>query len=245
MRTFVCKRLGVMLRLHRRADYLPTIFRQIRSLGRGREVVLVCCYDRASQEVIRTVDRLAAKMPPRCKLVHTEAPTPVVSSAGERWVESIAHCHAHIVAEGCDVGMLWDDDLLYSAEALRELRAHLQFFEHDRLDALWLHMWDEPDTHNAAFPPHWAAAAFRVYPGDGYTDPTCLNHAPQACAWSDSVGVIQGPAYHYGYYTEDARRTSWASLKRAGKVDSHTLCLTQPPKKEKVSGTLPRQPHLC
>lgn len=238
MTSIRCENLGVMLRLHKREQYLRDIVKQIKHLGRHRKVTLVLCFDRPSQAVVRTVDRL--DFPEHWEIVTTEAPAPVVSTHGERWSEVLQHCFLEIRDRGCDAGMLWDDDLLYTPRALKEIRYHLEYLAYDRIDALWYHVWDSEDQHNDAFPPHWAAALFRIYPSDSFSS-RFVAHCPERTALSERSEVLEFPALHYGYFQPADRDASWLAAKRSGKLDGHTLALVRKPKLRDVK---PEEPCI-
>lgn len=226
------KKLLILLRVHRRHAYLPAIWKQISYLTKDRSCQLIIQADRPSIEVVAEVDAYKRRAPKRIRVDVIEAPAPVVSSAGQKWYQSVQNMW--LLRHGDeDAGIVWDDDWLFSPSALKEMRGHLEFFEHDCLDAVWHHMWDNEHA-NARFPsPHYAAALFRIYRGDNF-DPDLTSHCPQHPARSKNRLVLQHPVYHFGYATEEDRLRCWEAFRRAGRIDAHTIALTKPPILKKV-----------
>lgn len=163
------------------------------------------------------------------KIISDIAPAPVVSTGGTRWMEVLALQYEMFrqKAPGLDACMLWDDDALFSPGALRELRGHLRCLCHDRVEVKSLFMWNHPHQYNEAFPEHWSACLFRVYPHDEWPTNFEVN-CPRFCARSGRCARLTSPWLNFGYMDADQRRLTWEDQKAAGKIDAHTLCLVRP-----------------
>jgi len=236
--------LGVLLRVHRRHEYLPKVFDNIRKLNRGRKVTLSIAADRPTPEVLKVVSReldLTAKIGNRFLNVHSSPP--VVSAAGANWMEPLLVLHENhrrdIEASGfgpVDAGMLLDDDAVFSPEGIREIRGHLTELCYDRLDVQHLFLWDHPDQHNARVPEHRSCAVWRQYPNDHF--PTAfVVKCPQRVARSRHVCCLEHPALEYGWLTQDDRDAAFTSAKAAGRLDAHTLSLVRPPNLKRLHGS--------
>ena len=168
------------------------------------------------------------------KLFFEPAPAPVLSAAGERWMQVLQGQYEKLLELSPEVRccMLWDDDQLFPEDALDEL---VFYFADppDRVEVESLFLWDSTSKYNAAFPPHWAAIFWRVYPGDQFPDDFVVN-CPKDVARSPRAVRMATPAVNYGYLTDTDRSCAWGAQKEAGKIDAHTLCLQRPPRLEDV-----------
>jgi len=222
--------LAILLCVHQRAEYLSEIWSQILYLLRGRAGKVFIRFDAPCQEVIAEIDRLAAYTPPHVELIPYEAKSPLRSSDEKSWAlgrydfYEFARAAAHF-----DAAMSWDDDVLFTTQALRELRAHLDFMEFDRLDCRWAMCWDSRVDENTLIPTHIAACLFRAYPHDKWSR-TYVQHAPEFVSLSGTHHLLSAPALHLGYMTQSDRELAWAHAKASGKIDKHSIALRKPPK---------------
>lgn len=233
MSTVAVKTLGIVLAVHRRAQYLEEIFAQIKELARDRQGFLVVQADRPSQEVIRELDRLVVQMPERIEIHIIGGPSMLLEQSID-WMSGRKYGFDYLAShKDCEVGMMWDDDCLFSKAALKELRGHLLFFEYDRVDVEWLHLWDSTDKYNIEFPPHLSTCAYRIYEGHVYTSDLVV-HCPELIARSNNKIRLKAPLFHYGYIDKKQRKELFDSYRHAGKTDAHTLALVKKPKLRKI-----------
>lgn len=160
---------------------------------------------------------------PNLHLIYHEPPVPVVSAEhGERWCANLQDQYEclleHAPVQAC---MVWDDDMVFSAEGLRELRGHLSALEADRLEALSLFMWDKENTYNAAMLTHWSTVLFRVYPGDKFPD-NFVHQATRRVARSPHKISLQWPVLNFGLLDKYARMAAWERSRAAGRIDAFT-----------------------
>ena len=230
----------MIVRVSRRERYLQAILDQLREIARtGLPVRVLFSYDRPSPQVCLTLEGIRNYKSGWFQGVDLQvfmksAPAPVISPAGEHWMQVLQLQYEKLLylAPECRGCMLWDDDQLFPPEALSELLAHFQS-PPDRVEARSLFLWDAFHEHNAAFPPHWSAMFWRVYPGDRFPDDFVVN-CPEFVARSTSCGRLSVPVVNFGYMTEIDRACAWGAQKEAGKIDAHTLCLQRPPRLEPV-----------
>lgn len=232
MTSTVPRRLLIMMRVHRRAQFLPEIFKQIWHLIKpraDRTAHVVVMYDRPTGEVLSAMAQIATKLPSRITLTEISASAPVLSaSKGDRFIASLPEMFA--CRDGTeDVGILWDDDLLMTAKGMFELRAHMELLQHDLLIANWLHVWDEERTeYNSRFPRHTAVWLFRILPGDDFSR-TLGKHCPENVSHSQKKSFLAHPILHLGYSTPDLRAAAWTAQKAAGRIDPHTIKIIKDP----------------
>jgi hypothetical protein len=239
--------LGILLRVHRRHEYLARIFDQVRKLNRARKITLSIAADRPTPDVLKVVSRelaLAQKVGNRFLNVHSSPP--VVSSAGARWMEPLMALHEYqtrdVEASGfgpVQAGMLLDDDALFTPAGIKELRGHLLELCYDRLDVQHLFLWDHQDRHNASVPEHWSCAVWRQYPSDHFSTAFVVK-CPQRVARSSRVCRLAEPALEYGWLTQEARDAAFTAAKAAGRLDAHTLSLVRPPNLQRIHGDHPQ-----
>ncbi|MEE8522140.1 MAG: hypothetical protein V3S83_12330 [Gemmatimonadota bacterium] len=218
------KHLQVFLRVHRRWQYLEDVFKQIKELGRGRIVTVTVQTDRTSIDVFRELARIETRLPTHVLTEIHEGPQ--ILNERQNWLLSIKTLYDFADSDA-DAGIVWDDDWLFSKLGLREMRAHLELLEFDRIEAKWLHCWDNHQQHNALFPEHWAACLFRMYPRDQWK--RLMAHCPDFVSRSPRVHRADFDIYHLGYMDPEDRRKAWEAYRAAGKIDGHSLCLVKEP----------------
>jgi len=227
-------RFGIMLRVHRRHQYLRRIFDNFRKLAQGREVFISIQADRPTPEVAALLGKLVEKLPASIKVGFMESPFPLLERK-ERYMEALQIQYEHLkdlAGRDLQAAALWDDDFWLSAKGIRELRGHLDILEADRVEARSIFLWDTPEQHNTNFPPHWQALVFRVFPNDNYPLDYTV-HCPVRAAVGSCVR-LHNPILNAGYMDEEDRKLTWLAYRRAGKIDAHTIKLTTPPTLEKV-----------
>jgi len=233
--TYRCEHLCILLRVHRRSKYLRDIFKQISQLSKGRKTTVIVRSDRPSVEVISSLDRIEQDLEDNITMNFFEARSRTRSSSGELWGLSCKEIHAEMnqLEDVPGIAMLWDDDVLFTTESLQEVKDYLSFIETDRIDIRWAMCHGSTIIENTTFPQHWATCAFRVIPGDAWSD-TLIQHAPEAASLGTSKR-ISSPALHLGYLTEDDREDAWLSAKASGKLDSHSYALIRPPQLKELN----------
>lgn len=127
-----------------------------------------------------------------------------------------------------DAAMLWEDDMLFTKQGLKELRGHFEFFEFDRYEVESKFHWDNALTYNASFPEHWSAILWRCYPGDRHS-PVEIQHAPEAVQRSDAVCRLTHPLRNFGYMRKDDRKMQFERAKEFGRLDNHIFTLVRDP----------------
>jgi len=230
------RRLGLMLRLHRRARWIPDIFKQMRRIARDvNEIYTVVMVDRVSHEVVTTLNReLERKENEILNIELMDAPSEgIVSSNGQKWMESLRVQYGRLRLNAgypLDAAMLWDDDCLFSEDGLRELRGHLRCLEYDRLDGESIFFWDDKEHINTRFPRHVQASLFRVYPDDDYPkNNDFIVAAPEYVSRSHNWLLLSNPILNHGYMTKADREMVFAAAKLSGRMDDHTLTLVRSP----------------
>ena len=220
--------IAFLLRVHRRHKWLPTIIRQLGSLAKGRRSHLIVRLDRPSPEVIGTLDRTVNDAPFN-DVTFIPATTATRGEGFQNWASSCVDLHEAMKGlDEFDAAMLVDDDVLFTRSSLAELRRHLDFFTHDRVEARWAMCFGDKQTEDKNFPDHWAATAFRVYPDDSWSTER-VQHAPAHAADSPRVGRLRSPLLHMGYLTDEDREEAWEAAKSSGKIDAHTMALIKEP----------------
>jgi len=224
-----CEHLAVLLRVHRRPQYLTQIFKQIKQLSDGRSTTVLVRTDRPSMEVMTSLDRIQESLPSNIKVEVFEAACRTRSSSGENWALSCVELHEKTLALEPlpEVAMLWDDDVVFGDTALQEVKEALAFFDYDNISVRWAMCHGSTNIENTTFPAHWAACAFRVYKDDAWST-TLVQHAP-ANAANGTTLKLSPPALHLGYLTENDREEAWLAAKASGKLDNHTYALIRPP----------------
>jgi len=125
------RHLGIHLKLHN-GKHLEKILSQIRYLTQRREGLLVIECGGNSITTIETLDRLLVRQPSRLD--------PILC-----WEQG------DLIVEGEAVLSL-SDDLLFSENALQEMKAHLNNLQFDKIEARRLFCWGAEDHHNTIFP---------------------------------------------------------------------------------------------
>jgi len=200
-------------------------------------------YDRPSPEVVCAIERL--KLPDYITRTDVEAPVAIRSAAGCKWTETVQFMYSHVREDGASQAcMLWDDDLIFSDDALEELQTHLDDFTHDRIEALWLHAIDpECKFHDVGFPPHWATCLFRVYEDDDWSDVLTRTvigggtHSPIYVARSANFARLNGRVLHMGYCSPDQRESAWNSARQSGQTCAFFRTLSRPPAPQRATGS--------
>jgi hypothetical protein len=228
------KTWGVMLRVHREAQFLPKVFKSLKKLAQGREVKLCISADRPTPDVITEVSKQLRYCPSNFDVDLFEAPEPLVGTS-ENFMKCLQDHYARLLKMGPMQGAsLWDDDMWLHPRAALELRKHLACLEYHRVEARTLFLWNSATQHNRKFPAHWSAILFRVLDGDQF--PTrFMVHCPETAANSTSVQMMKWPLLNGGYIDDERRERAWKRAKRAGKMDGHSFALVRPPILENVS----------
>lgn len=230
------KRLGVMLRLHRRHKYIKRIFKNFRRMAKGRKFFLAVQLDRPSADVAAALDKELRNAPDTWTIDIFESPIKLVDQTGENYMEALQHHYEYLLAlsdGSLDAACLWDDDSWLEAKAMREFLGHLDILEADRVEIKSRFLWDDPTQHNTAFPVHWQALLFRVLPRDRYpTD--YMVHCPDRAAQGKCIRM-KACLTNAGYLDPDDRRLTWLAYRRAGKIDAHTVALIKEPKLERLN----------
>jgi len=239
--------LAFLLQVHKRAEYLPEIFAQMKFLSRGLHGHVFVRFDRPSQEVIRIIDRLAAKLPKRLEFTPFEGKARAkAAQCNPNMLGGLARRELHdfaMATDDFDAGMLWDDDVLFTWRALQDLRAFLRFLEHDRYDIRWAMCHGNRATENITFPDHFATALFKVYPNDRWNI-DYVQHSPHYTAFSDDAKIMETLALHLGYMTDEDRQIAWLNAKASGKIDAHTLALVREPSLKRIQHPETEKPNV-
>jgi len=222
------QQLGFLLRVHRRSEWLPVLFEQMKELARGRRAHLVVMADRPTPSVITALNAIESGLPKSFKLTLLECPEPIRTTRGCRWTETMQFMYSHLKDGGSQAGMLWDDDIIFSDTAMDELKAHLKAFKHDRLEAEWLNINDErADTYDAGFLRHRGTHLFRIYKDDDWSDILTKTiggggtQSPIFVARSQKFDYLKGKVLHMGYAGPDNRQLAWNAAKACGQTDGY------------------------
>ncbi|MEE8385184.1 MAG: hypothetical protein V3S01_04650 [Dehalococcoidia bacterium] len=236
--TISVQQVGFLLRVHRRSEWLPVIFSQMREVARGRRAHLVVMADRPSPSVVAALAQMERKMPDSFTYTLLECPEPIKSAQGCRWTETMQYMYQKLRKDGASgAGMLWDDDIVFSDVAIQELRAHLSFFEFDRVEAEWLNI-STPDAtqYDRGFTCHRGTHLFRIYADDDWSDILTRTtggggtQSPIFVARSHSKSDMKGRVLHMGYCTADEREHAWNAAKACGQADAYFIQLHRKPK---------------
>lgn len=216
-----------MWRLHRRHDYLERCWKNFVSLAKGRDLYLSIQLDRPSGDVVAELQPLLDRAPGRWKIDVFDARAPLVDRR-ENYMEAADYQYQRLRALGpLDAAILWDDDMWLTGAALREAKGHLTQLDADRVAIRSRFLWDDLEHYNDAFPPHWQTLIFRCYPNDHFPRTYIAHNTEQA--ERGKVIRMRNFLTNAGYLDPDDRRATWEAYKRAGKIDTHTRCLIQPP----------------
>jgi hypothetical protein len=220
---------GIMLRLHRRPEYITKIFDNFRKLARGRKCCISVMLDRPTSEVAFALDKAIKYLPDSFTVDILDAPMPLVGEA-ENFMSVLQVHYEHLLGMGpVDAVSLWDDDFWFRRGGIREFRGHLASLEYDNVEARSYFLWNHPDQANEAFPAHWQSILFRVYPGHKFPEDYIV-HCPHEIAQSSARKKMTHRLYNAGYLAEEERQRTFQMYKRAGKLDRHTLSLVGEPR---------------
>lgn len=216
-----------LMRLHRRHRFLPAIFSQIVQMTRRRMGTVIFGLDRPTPAVVRAVDKAVRSAPTRLEFDYVTLP-PLQSSEGAAWVDSLQLLHSRMLQIPCaDAGMLLDDDILFTDNALRELEDHLADLQLDRVDAQKLHVCDDSfEHHDEGIHETYETFLFRVYREDKWTQ---MNNCPDRVARSPLRTRLDNPVLHFGYINADERERCWNAAKLCGQTDAYYRSLAMPP----------------
>lgn len=224
------RRWAVLLRVHRRHKYLSRVFRCLKRLGKGREVLLCIMADRPSGDVVDAVDRQVTNLPDNFQVEVVEAPCRLVDEGVENFMQALRTHMGHVRSMGeFDAFSIWDDDMWFRTGGVKELRRHMDSLAYDRIEARSAFLWDHSDQVNTRFPVHWQAILARHYPRDEFPL-HIITHATEKVAMSPHVCHMERALVNAGYLDADEREDTWDTYKRAGKLDAHTLCLKAEPR---------------
>lgn len=237
MASISVQQVGFLLRVHRRSEWLSVIFSQMRKIARKRRAHLVVMADRPSPSVITALARLERQIPDNFQLTILECPEPIRTSQGCRWTETMQFMYGHLREDGAtQAAMLWDDDIIFSDVALQEIRAHLDFMEHDRIEAYWLNISNPQATqYDAGFLRHMGTQLFRVYKDDDWSDILTRTtggggtQSPIFVARSSNFTELKGRILHMGYCGPDQRQEAWNAAKACGQTDGYFRQLFRAP----------------
>lgn len=244
MTSISVRQVGFLLRVHRRSEWLPAIFKQMQKVAKGRRAHLVVMADRPSPNVITALAAMERKMPDSFLYTLLESPEPIRTSQGCRWAQTIKFMYQRLREDGASqAGMLWDDDIFLSDVALQEIRAHLDFLEVDRVEGDWINITDRTATHyDSGFLPHSGTHLFRIYKEDDWSDILTRTlggggtQSPIYVARSNSSASLKGRIIHMGYCGEDERQQAWNAAKACGQSDGYFRQLNREPTLTKCSG---------
>lgn len=223
------RRYGVMLRLHRRHEYIEKIFQNFRALAARRELFLAIQLDRPSAEVAAALAKQIKNLPSRWTVDVFETPYALVTRRENYMLALQTHLEVleELAHHKLDAASLWDDDMWLTKKGLTELKGHLDILEADRIEARSYFLWDKKSQANEAFPAHWQALLFRYYRGDKFPQDYIV-HCPHRVAQGPYIRM-ENRLRNAGYLDPDDRRLTWEAYKKAGKVDAHTLQLVNDP----------------
>lgn len=229
------RRLGIMLRLHRRHKYIPRIFDNIKKLARSCICGVSVMLDRPTADVVCALDKELKFLPTNIAVALTEASMPLVDR-GENFMLLLQQHYAHLLDNlgPVDAVCLWDDDFWFRRRGIRELRGHLSTLNYDRVEARSWFLWDHPEQANERFRPHWQAILFRVYPGDDFPLDYIV-HCPHRVARSPHVCRMRNRLHNAGYLEKDERLATFEVYRRAGKIDAFTTMLVADPIIQKLT----------
>lgn len=226
-------RWGVMLRLHRRHQFLSTIFDNLRALGQGRLTHVAVQLDRPSAAVASALETEMAKCDGTFSFDVFAAPHALLDGQ-EQYAAALPAQYQRLVAWGADGASLWDDDMYFRRADLKEFAGYLALLKTHRVDVRSRFLWDDTAHYNASMPEHWQAMLFQVLPGDDFTTDFTA-HCPRACALSPSAAKFDAFLMNAGYLTEVDRERVFAAYRAVGKLDDFTLALVRHPSKRKLN----------
>jgi hypothetical protein len=222
--------LGIMLRVYRRHEFICKVFETLARLAtEDRKVTVSVLYDRPTAKVLEEVNHGFDRFP-WLNRIEIPAPFPLVDEKGEHFMEALDVQYEDMRAKvpNLDAASLWDDDMWFRPAGIFEATKLLDKFEADRIETRTYFLWDKMSQANDAFPAHWQALFFRVYPEDRYTTEFMV-HCPEHTAFSPYLIRQKERLHNAGYMKTDERQKTWEQFQRAGKIDAHTMCLVNPP----------------
>lgn len=224
--------IGIILRLYNRHEYLGRIFKCFERIAKLGKLSVLISTDRATEDV---QVRLKEILKYTTFETHQMEAGPLVDENGEHFMKYLDLNYRELRKQfpGVEVAALWDDDFWLDAAGIKELKGWLKE-PTDRIEWRSAFLWDSYETFNDAFPPHFQALFFKVYPGDEY-DVDWMVHAPQYVARSNTFTEAKTRIINAGYKDPKERERTWLMYKNAGKIDAHTLRLVQEPQLKKVS----------
>ncbi|MCI0354830.1 MAG: hypothetical protein L0099_07315 [Acidobacteria bacterium] len=157
------------------------------------------------------------------------------AEGGQQWMSNLRVHYQRLLGRAPDaqVGMLWDDDILYTHGGMRELSGHLTFLGYDRLDANWVYPWDDEAMVNANMPAHRATMAFKVLDGDDFPADYVV-HCPDRVAHSHNVCLLKHPVMSMGFLEAEDRERGFSASRDAGRIDAYTLAIFDAPRLERI-----------
>lgn len=220
-------RLAVMLRVHHEHRYLRRIRRQLRRLARAlacRLPVVICC-DRPAPEVEHELHKFRSTG--ELQVLEYTPSGPLVDEHGEHFMEELIEQYARVRNTfNPAYCVLLEDDGWMDEKAFRETVAFVKSGATGCLRVRTRFMWD--GRENTRFPAHWNHHVFWAHPDDDFTEDLMI-HCPRRTALEGPVHDMEGCLINYGYNDSAARARNFEKYRQAGKVDRHTLCLTQEP----------------
>lgn len=213
-----------MLRVHRKADYLPDVFATISGLARAGETVVSVMADRPSAEVLTALSRFDRASGVTLSVI------PAPFDVARNYSAAAQFQFEHLLTyEGVQFACLLDDDVFLEPAGIEEINGHLGADEPpDILQVETVFLWDSRDNVNSRFPTHLSDFVFRVLPGDVFPD-DLVTHAPDGIRVSGRRTRLRHPLHHLGYLTARERRDAWDRARATGKIDAHTTALIQTP----------------
>lgn len=124
--------LEILLRL-RNGQYLTEVFAQIKQVAKGRKTLVVV---ECAGNPVATIEALSKQIK---RFATSRLEFVPVWEGGDFLLSG-------------DVVMHWLDEMIYTPEALREMKHYLNDLDYDIIQARRLFCWDSPEEHNTAFP---------------------------------------------------------------------------------------------
>lgn len=209
------KHVVVFLRVHQRAQYLEEIFDQLTALRKGRKMHVVVRLDRPSKEVILKLNEVTCKFGQ--DWVSFLDADPIRTENGADWVSSLNDMWEFSKDLGdFDAGMLWDDDMLLTPAALRELRLVMHHLIWDKIDVRWANPWDDRKIKNKNIHDYFATILFKYHRKDTWC--RAANHCPDYVAVQGTAKQLKGFGLHLGYLTHEDREYMISVLKETGQI---------------------------
>lgn len=219
-------KLGVLLRAHRRVKTLRIVLSELRRYGTfpGLEVRPLAMVDRATPEVRSALDEF--------KVPIIESPFPLLTEGHERFMEGL---NVHLKElEKCDPDWVLvqdDDNWLEPVRVTTELLAALQDRDVDAYFIRALFFQDSPTTYNTRRH-HLSLQLWRHIKGFRYSCKRMIfvpDGLHDSAVISCRTKTLKTPALDFGGYTEAERLQTFRAYERAGKIDSFTRALIEPP----------------